>query len=252
MPPGSRRRSELATPTNEQIGSISGDQYISISDFIYLHDEALGGFISVEGFTDMQLAIEMESTLVGEHDFGHHAVFRLMPQQMYTMAKQLRAFDAQPAGGSLGALAERDLRRRELEEEVRREKAHNEGEVANSAGREVRYGKVLQLQHVASGKLQRLTPRPAGHWPAPQQRLTPRPTGHWPAPHSPPTARRRVHAISGAQDDAADRGEHDRLPRGRGAHHRAGARLQSPDDLPPPPAASLSRGSSPSVFGRTA
>ena len=52
MPPGSRRRSELATPTNEQIGSISGDQYISISDFIYLHDEALGGFISVEGFTD--------------------------------------------------------------------------------------------------------------------------------------------------------------------------------------------------------
>ena len=103
MPPGSRRRSELATPTNEQIGSISGDQYISISDFIYLHDEALGGFISVEGFTDMQLAIEMESTLVGEHDFGHHAVFRLMPQQMYTMSKQLRVFDAQPS--DLGRLS---------------------------------------------------------------------------------------------------------------------------------------------------
>ena len=64
-----------------------------IADHIYLGDEAVSGIISVEGFTDMQLTMESEANLL-QHDFGQHAVFRLMPQQMYTMAKQLKVFEA--------------------------------------------------------------------------------------------------------------------------------------------------------------
>lgn len=145
------RKRRVSTGEEADTHEVGNDQYISLSDVVYLHDEMVGGFLSVEGFTDFQLTIESEHELVSSpnKDFGQFAIFRLMPQQMYTMSKQLRSFEATPGEST----PERELRRRQLMEEVRREKAHNESEVVNSAGREVRYGKVLQLQHVASGKL---------------------------------------------------------------------------------------------------
>ena len=133
-------------------GEVGREQYVLVSDYIYMQSESISGYITAEGFTDMHLAIQSEQELVSlpTKDFGDHAVFRVLPQQMYTMSKQLRAFEA--STGHL-ATAERDLQRRQLMDEVLREKAHNESEVENSTGREVRYGKVIQLQHVASGKL---------------------------------------------------------------------------------------------------
>jgi hypothetical protein len=125
------------------------DAFISIGDSIHLHEDASNSHIGVEGFTDFQLTLEPEATLADQHDFAQYAVFELMPQQMYTMAKRLRSFDAHPPDDSL----ERENRRRELIEEVRRERAHNESEVQSAAGREVRYGKILQLRHAVSGKL---------------------------------------------------------------------------------------------------
>jgi hypothetical protein len=139
--PATHRASQSAAAT-------ANTAYLALADLVYLHDEALGGIISVEGFTDNELAIETENRLM-DNDFGRQAVFQLMPQQMYTAAKHLRAFDInQPEASD-----ERDRMRKDLVEDVRREKAHNESELENSLGREVRYGKVLQLQHVASGKL---------------------------------------------------------------------------------------------------
>ena len=128
----------------------SHDSFISLGDQVYLHEDATSGHVSVEGFTDMQLCLDHESSLTAESVFGAHAVFRLMPQQMYTMARQLRSFDAHPPDISPEQLK---LRRTQMLEEARREKSLNESEVENTVGREVRYGKVLQLQHVVSGKL---------------------------------------------------------------------------------------------------
>ena len=59
-----------------QSASIDRDQYVSIGDHIFLHDEFMSGFISVEGFTDSQLTIEKEEALVRAAPAGR-------PQQLY-------------------------------------------------------------------------------------------------------------------------------------------------------------------------
>ena len=151
--PALPQRDELRHMRKQSISgsdaALSHESYISLGDEIYCHEETTDGYFSCEGFTQLNLCLEHESNLTYDSAFGHSAIFRLVPQQTYTMAKQLRSFDAHPPDAGVAALRER---RAQLLTEAKREKELNESEVQNTAGREVRYGKILQLQHVVSGK----------------------------------------------------------------------------------------------------
>ena len=142
-------------------GVAGSGQFIALGDQIFIYEDATGGHVSVEGFTQFSLSLEHEDSLTNETVFGAHAIFRLMPQQMYTMAKQLRNFDAHPP---VHVPPEQlRIRREQLVKEAQREKALNESEVHNTAGRELRYGKVLQLQHAVSGKLVAVSHQASAH-----------------------------------------------------------------------------------------
>ena len=128
------------------------DSWVCLGDTIHLYDDT-NGSICVEGFTDVQLGFGADR--IDGFNFGHHCCFRLMPQQMYTASKKLHAHDGLATGLVLDtARREAQAHRQTLGEEVRREKMHNESEVENSAGREVRYGKVLQLQRIDSATVE--------------------------------------------------------------------------------------------------
>lgn len=121
--------------------SEAADTYVSIGDSVFLYDET-HGTLGVEGFTDVLTGCYSSSMPV---EFGRLCTFRLVPQQMYTLARQLKA-----------NLESREMVDPELQlqltADAKRERSHNESEVQTSTGRSLRYGKILQLQHVASGK----------------------------------------------------------------------------------------------------
>ena len=84
------------------------DQWVSLGDLVYLNEDQ-AGTIGAEGFTDQQLCCYPGI----EFEFGRECTFKLLPQQMYTMAKQLRAASA--------ATTDADTLL-QLHEEARREK----------------------------------------------------------------------------------------------------------------------------------
>jgi hypothetical protein len=143
-----------------QVATGSGE-FIALGDQVYVHEDATGGHVSVEGFTQLSLSLQHEESLTNDTVFGAHAIFRLMPQQMYTMAKQLRSFDAHPPVNV--PPEELRVRRDQMVKEAQREQALNESEVQNTSGREIRYGKVLQMQHVVSGKLVAVSHQASAH-----------------------------------------------------------------------------------------
>lgn len=120
------------------------DQWVSLGDLIYLHEET-SGTVGAEGFTDPRVCCFNGND---GYEFGRDCTFKLLPQQMYTMAKQLKQVSESLAPEKLA----------QLTEEARRERAHNESEVATSAGRSLRYGKIVQLQHTSSGSLVSVSP----------------------------------------------------------------------------------------------
>ena len=119
------------------------DAFVSVGDSIYLYHE-LHGMLGAEGFTDFQLACHPNGSSAVE--FGRTCAFRILPQQMYTQARQLKQSQEH----------KHDVLDPEIKQQLivqaKREKAHNTSEIQTSAGRLLRYGKIMQLQHVASGK----------------------------------------------------------------------------------------------------
>ena len=120
------------------------NEYLYIGDQIYLSEEA-SGYLASQGFSNVAVGMSLARDSV-----PRECVFQVRQQHNYTVAKQMRA--ALEREGLTMAEAQGDSRFRKLVDDRARERALNFDEFQQQRGREVRYGMIVQLQHVSSQK----------------------------------------------------------------------------------------------------
>lgn len=126
--------------------AVKGEQeFLHIGDLVSLKDD-LGGVVTSQGFSDTQVSLEPDDE--GRQPIPREAIFLVRPQQNYSVERQLeKKLDME---GITRREAMADPQFRQLFDEREKEQKMNLSEFEQVQGREVRYGMVVQLQHVAS------------------------------------------------------------------------------------------------------
>ena len=139
-----RVRARIVTITMAVTRRDMSNEYLYIGDQIYLSEEA-SGYLASQGFSNVAVGMSLARDSV-----PRECVFQVRQQHNYTVAKQMRA--ALEREGLTMAEAQGDSRFRKLVDDRARERALNFDEFQQQRGREVRYGMIVQLQHVSSQK----------------------------------------------------------------------------------------------------
>lgn len=120
-------------------------EFLRKGDKISLFSLDIKGFLQSEGFANHDLFVkDNNNTGYVPHDFSR-CVFEIVPRLQYKQAKQLRKHRSHL---SLTG----DRQRQRLLEAVKTESKLNDVELERTMGERVRYGDVIQVRHVKSGR----------------------------------------------------------------------------------------------------
>ena len=126
------------------------EQFLHIGDSITIYDDVSDGFLGAQGIASVQVGVRAVVDPLHAKLVGKEAIFMLRQQHNYSVFRQMRNFLERE--GLSEQEANSDTRYRELLDAREREKATNMQEFANTRGREVRYGMIVQMQHKSTHK----------------------------------------------------------------------------------------------------
>ena len=129
---------------------MASQKYVHIGDLITLYEDASDGYLGSGGISETQIGVRAVSDAHHAQRVATESVFRLRQQQNYSVTKQMRAFREREGLSAQDAVM--DERYKEFLPEREREKVNNLQEFENTRGRVLRYGMIVQLQHVDSHK----------------------------------------------------------------------------------------------------
>ena len=125
--------------------------FLHVGDYITVYDDASDGYVGALGVvSSVNVGMREVSDPLHAKLVAKEAVFVLRQQHNYSVFRQMRGFLEREGLSAQAAVA--DPRYRQLREACEREKATNLTEFKNTCGREVRYGMIVQLEHVNSHK----------------------------------------------------------------------------------------------------
>ena len=124
--------------------------FLHIGDHISLFDDSSEGYVVCQGFSSDQVAVRPTNHPQHAKKVVSEGIFVLRQQQNYSVMRQIQAFLEREGLQHQEALS--DLRYQEFMAASKREEIANDQEFQTLKGREVRYGAIVQLEHLASHK----------------------------------------------------------------------------------------------------